>query len=104
MARTFRRKKPHLIRDAIGTLDEVRRDGAWWCRRSDLTPEQAYSRRLARYTSDAGWSWAVPRWFTNLHVHRPERRFAQREINRCIRSDCWDDHLVDNGYYQPYYW
>jgi len=105
MSRTIRRNKPHLIRDAIGSLDEARRD-AWWfvpTRLRQMPVEQVYARRRANYTSDAGWSWAVPSWFTRLHVNRPERRFAQREIQRCLRKECWDDHVADNGYYRPYY-
>ncbi len=105
MSRTIRRNKSHLIRDAVGTLEEALRDPWWYYRHHrDLTPQQAYARRRARYTSDAGWSWSVPSWFNNLHTHRPERRFAKREAHRCIRNDCWDDHVVDNGYTRPHYW
>lgn len=105
MSRTKRRNKPHLIHSNVGTLDDARRDPWWYCRRSmrHLTPEQAYERRVARYTSDAGWAWSVPSWYTRLTCNVPERRFAKREAFRCMRNDNWDDHLIDMNYYRPYW-
>lgn len=105
MSRTIRRNKPHLIREVVVTLEEARRE-EWFYRRrvgEHLTLAEILVRRRAKFLSDAGWSWSVPSWFTNLHVHRPERRFLRREIHRCIRNDNWDDHLPHGGYKRPWY-
>lgn len=105
MSRTIRRNKKHLIRDAVGTLEDAQRDPWWYCRRGmrHLTPEEAYARRRARYMSDAGWSWSVPSWYTRLTCNVPERRFAKREVFRCISKGDWDDHVTDKNYYRPYW-
>lgn len=106
MSRTTRRNKQHLIREACGTLSQALSDSWWVCYRfPDVSAERAYARLVARYTSDAGWSWATPSWFTRLHHRRPSRHNARLDIRKCIRADEWDNHVADNlPKRRPYWW
>lgn len=108
MARTYRRTHPQLIRQTVGTLEDIRQDflryPAWTHKRyPKMTPEQVYIREVAHFKSDAFKTYTPPRWWINRYVHRRERRFLRREIHRCLRQGHWEDHLPDNGYCCPYY-
>lgn len=102
MSRTTRRNKKHLIHTHVGTPDDF---VGWKYRR--LPPEIAYQRAVARFTRDRhSGIYNHPSWWVRLHYTRPSRRHAKTEIRRCLRQDCWDDHVDQKlrGARTAYYW
>lgn len=98
MSRTRRRMQKHLIRAECGTLDQARQPSRWHInpRYWNLPPDEAYFQTVARFTRDCKtYLYGVPRQYVNQNYTRPRRRYDDREIHRCIRAGCWDDHLPD---------
>lgn len=74
----------------------------FYLRRFSETDTRAYQCRDRHVT----YIRSTPREWVNMFATRPLRRHDVREIHRCIRRDCWDDHLP--GIYRrknfPHYW
>lgn len=100
MSRTFRRTRPHEIRQRYGTRSEEAKE-PWWimCHYPTLTFEQAYERAVARYHRDhPSGHYGIPRAFRRLHGSKAVRLSEYRAIHRGLRRDEWDDHLPDNRF------
>lgn len=98
MSRTTRRNESWLIRAECTTLEVVRREGHWYnCHHPELTPEQSFIRHVAHFTSDCYFGLrgsSPPRDYLDHQFNRPHRRATRRELDRCLRTACWDNHLT----------
>lgn len=112
MARTYRRREKHLVAKYVGERGVLLQYLHWdpmlsthyprkrfWsfleCDENE-DPVKKYDQRLAMFYRDGGRKLytSAPRWFRHQRFNDPMRRAEQDEIRRCMRLDCWDDHLT----------
>ena len=114
MARTYRRRQQYLVRKYVGNRSKLLANPIYhpddrdrmcaydrdfrFCNQlecsTNVTPESAYKKRLARFHRDiSNFSHkGPPRWFRHQRFNDRARRAERDEIRRCMRLDCWDDH------------
>lgn len=91
MSRTIRRKSAHHERARfVGRLEEVDR---WDLERYGVTdPKKCLEKKAARFHGDHYWGGNAPSWFAR-QLDKKIARANAAELHRCLRQDCWEDHL-----------
>ncbi len=91
MSRTIRRKNArHEFAFHVGRLEDI---DAWDLERYGvIDPEKCLARKAARFHGDQYGRLSAPHWFARK-LDKKIARANTAEIKRCLRQDCWDDHL-----------
>ena len=91
MSRTIRRKNSYLRESYVGRLEEV---DSWDLYRYHATdPHRVVRLKAVRFHRDhPPGRWNAPSWYAR-QFNKSVARANDAEIHRCMRQDCWDDHL-----------
>ena len=91
MSRTIRRKNCHLRSSYVDRPEDV---DCWDLDRHQTTsPRRVVELQAARFHRDHHpGRWNAPSWYAR-QFNKSVARANTAEIHRCLKNDCWDDHL-----------
>ena len=99
MSRTKRRQEKYRIEQYVAEEESAK------CGREPyvapllrhLTTEQRLKYHRAWISRDhRSGLFGVPRWYRQLYGCDVVRREEKKKLHRCLRQDCWEDHLPDS--------